>query len=60
MLLIAALIAVSMPGAHADVIVHEMGSTASNTLSSLGKYFMFACGLLAAGLVGAALILKMK
>ncbi len=46
--------------ARAEIVIHEMGSTAANTFTTLGRYFVIGCSILAAGLVIAKLISSKK
>lgn len=46
--------------AHADLIVYELGSTASRTLSDLGNSFVVGCIVVAVGLIISAVIAKKK
>jgi hypothetical protein len=46
--------------ARADLIVHELGSTAANTLSQLSRNIMMGCAILAVAIVAAAFITKKK
>ncbi|MGJ8651299.1 MAG: hypothetical protein ACSHX4_13145 [Opitutaceae bacterium] len=57
---IAALLLSTTSFAHADLIVYELGSTASKTLSGLGTSFVVGCSVVAVGLVVAAFLAKKK
>jgi hypothetical protein len=57
---IAALILASTAFARADLIIHDMGSTAANTLATLGTDFIIGCAIVAAGVVAAVIISKKK
>ena len=57
---IAALLLSTTSFAHADLIVYELGSTASKTLSGLGTSFVLGCAILAVGLVASSFIAKKK
>jgi hypothetical protein len=54
--LIAGIILMSGCFVRADIIVHEMGSTAANTLTTLGKDFIIGCAIVTAGMVVAAFV----
>jgi hypothetical protein len=43
-----------------QVIMHEMGGQAANTLTTLGTDFTICCGILAAGVVAAVFVSKKK
>jgi len=58
--LVAALMLVSAPLARAELIVHDIGSYAANTLNDLGRDFVIGCAFLAAGMVAAVIIYKKK
>jgi hypothetical protein len=55
---IAALFLASTAFSRADLIVHDMGSTAANTLTTLGTDFIIGCAILAGGVVVAVFISK--
>ena len=57
---IALLILASTAFVRADVFIHDMGSTAANTLTTLGIDFIIGCAILAAGVVAAVFISKKK
>jgi len=57
---IALLILVSTSFVRADLVIHDMGSTAANTLTTLGTDFIIGCAILAAGVVAAVFISKKK
>ena len=56
----AALFLASTAFVRADLVVHEMGSTAANTLTTIGTDFIIGCAILAAGVVAAVFISKKK
>jgi len=45
---------------HADIVIHDIGNTAANTLVKLGSQFVFGCAILAFGIVAAVFISKRK
>ena len=59
-IVIAALMLASACGARAEIVVHELGSTAANTLHSLSRNVLIGCIVLAIGIVAAAFISKKK
>ena len=59
-LITAALIVASASIARADFVIHDLGSTAANTLTALGTDFVVGCAILAAGIVAAVFISKKK
>ena len=59
--LIAGVVAVvSTAIARAEIIIHDIGSTAANTLTKLGSQFVLGCAILAVGIVAAVFISKRK
>ena len=59
-LLITSLILASVSFARADIVIHDLGSTAANTLTALGTDFIIGCAILAAGVVSVVFISKKK
>jgi hypothetical protein len=57
---IALLILASTCCVRAEIVVHELGSTAANTLHSLSRNVLIGCIVLAIGIVAAAFISKKK
>ena len=59
-LITAALVVASASFARADLVMHELGGTAANTLNTLGTDFVVGCSIVAAAIVAAVFISKKK
>jgi len=46
--------------ARADLVIHDLGSTAANTLTHLSKDFVIGCAILAVAIVAAAFVSRKK